>query len=191
MPAYSKQTQKLHQSRIRAVLVISPGASLREIQSSLEASKTAPLQLTLDYINKLRKKIIGERLTRHDRTTIKNRISELQDKLQKINEQLWQIAGSSTSGQKEKIAALKTLAENDIKLLQAEMDAGIFTRQIGNLDITAKRNQPIDEEHQERILKTFGSWGFIDAEATEIKTQPHDQPQTLPQTDAPGNKSAA
>lgn len=190
MSTYSDETKKYHHSRVRAVLIVSPGATIREIQKSLEASTQAPLQLSEDYLQKIRKKIIGERLTRHDKATIKARISQLQDKLEKINEQLWQIAGSKDSEAKDRIAALKALAENDIKQLQAEMDAGIFTRQIGNLDITAKRNQPIDEDHKRRILNTFGNWGFIEAEAKEIKTQPHDQTKTAPQADGPGNSSA-
>lgn len=189
MSIYSKETKRYHQSRVKAVLIISPSATIREIQKSLEASEKAPLQLSEDYITNLKRKIIGERLTRHDKATIKARIAQLQDKLEKINEQLWQIAGGASSEQKDKIAALKALAENDLKLLQAEMDAGIFTRQLGNIDLTAKRNLPIDEDHEKRILNAFGNWGFIEAEATEIKTQPHDQIKTLPQANSPGSSS--
>lgn len=169
MPSYSKENQRYHQNRVRAVLVINPQASLREISDSLKSSKTAPLPLDLEYIAKLRKKIEGERANRHAGSGIANRISALQDKIHKLNEQLWQIAADGTTSKKEKIAALKTLAENDLKLLQAEMDAGIYDRQLGKLDIEARRNQPIDEEHQKKIEQAFEAWGFIKPEPKTIE----------------------
>jgi hypothetical protein len=176
MPNYSKENQRYHQNRIRAVLVINPQASLREIKESLENSKTSPLPLHIDYLAKLRKKIDGERTNRHAGSGIAARISALQDKIHKINEQLWQIAASGTSGSRDKTAALKALAENDLKLLQAEMDAGIYDRKIGTVEIEARRNQPIDEEHQKKIEQAFEAWGFIQPEPKTIEIKQENDP---------------
>jgi hypothetical protein len=169
MPSYSKENKDYHKSRIRAVLVISPGASVREIQQSLGAGKT-PLKLHHDYINKLKNAIFKERSKRNHKE-INQRISSLQDKLQKIDEQLWQIAASPDSSKRDKVTALKALAEHELKLLQAEMDAGVYTRKLGEVEIEARRNQPIDPDHEKRTLQAFENWGFIEAEAREIKNE--------------------
>ena len=139
MPAISKETQDYHKSRIRAVLVVDPQASLTEIKTTLAKSPSAPLNLDKDYISRLVKKIYGERATRNDRANISRRISELQDKLKRIDGQLWAIAADKGTKDVAKVQALKALAENELKLLSAEMDAGLYERTVGTLKVEERK----------------------------------------------------
>jgi hypothetical protein len=139
MPALSKETQNYHQSRIRAVLVVDPQASLREIKDTLAKSPSAPINLDRDYISRLVKKIRAERAVRNDQVSIGRRISELQDKIKRIDGQLWAIAADRGAKDIAKVQALKALAENELKLLSAEMDAGIYDRKVGTLKVEERK----------------------------------------------------
>jgi len=161
MPALSTETQNYHKSRIRAVLVVDPQASLREIKETLSKSFNAPLNLDLVYISKLVKKIHVERTVRNDRANISRRISELQDKLKRIDGQLWTIAADKGAKDIAKVQALKALAENELKLLSAEMDAGIYERKVGTLKVEERKvslltiiNQ-VEPNERARLINAF------------------------------------
>lgn len=180
MAAYSKAQRDYHKSRIRAIMVHNPDASDRYIKETLQAAKQAPLSLHRTYIATIKKKILVERTNRHNGANIAHRLAFIQDKIRQIDKQLWDLVNSEHIGDREKIAALKELRENEIKLLQAEMDAGLYDRKLGTIDIEALRNRQIDPAHQQRAIDSFKAWGFIEADAVEVETkQPNDQPQPI------------
>jgi hypothetical protein len=69
---------------------------------------------------------------------------------------------------KDQIAAINTIIKWDIAILQAEMDAGIFERQLGTLEVE-KRSRPIDPEKKANIFSALERWGFIEANAVVVK----------------------
>lgn len=150
-------TRQYHASRIRSVMVLTPGASAYEIQKALERSDQ-PLSLDPRYIQKIRDKIIGERARRNDLLTIGPRIAYIQDKKQLIDSQLWRLITDPATGDRAKVQALGLLMKNETDLLQAEMDAGIFERKIGTL---AVERGPMESEHKTRVIDALEKWGMV------------------------------
>ncbi len=157
MPSYSEEQRKYQISRIRAVLILKPNASLREIQETLEESAEAPLHLQLNYIGKLTKKIVSERTRRNDNLNIGSRLSTVQDKKNMIDSRLWIEAANPRNPAIARIAALEKLMKNELELLQAEMDAGLFERKLGTFQINGK----ITEERKILIIQAFQNFGII------------------------------
>jgi hypothetical protein len=48
----------------------------------------------------------------------------------------------------------------DLAILKAEMDAGVFDREIGSVDPNVYRAQPLDPETADRIADAFKRWGI-------------------------------
>lgn len=138
MAKTTKEMQEYYKSRVRSALVVDPQASLRSIQLALEKSKS-PLKLSLGFLSGIVKKINKERTYRNNNANIKTRLALLQDKIKRIDMELWGVASGHATADKDKIQALKALAENDIKLLNAEMDAGIFERQVGTIKVDERK----------------------------------------------------
>ncbi|GEM_PF-5712978 len=168
MALYGKQTGEYHKSRIRAVLVVRPDASLRDIQSTLEESTEAPLTLTLHYIGKLKNKILKERINRFN-ANLRERLSTMQDKKMAIDIRLWSEATNQRSPAIARIAALRDLFRNELELMESEMNAGLYERKLGTVDM--KHAYKISPEHQALILRAFENYGIIkdtDAEPVQL-----------------------
>lgn len=166
MARYSKQHIEEHKNRIRSVLVVNPGASLRTIQETLENSEENPLHLHIDYISKLRKKIIKERAHRNDRLLVGTRIAEMQDKKARIDQMLWREASDKTNSGKVRVTALVSLLKAELDLLNAELDSGIFQRKLGSIHMT--KTLELKTEQKVLIVKAFRNFGLVDD--TIIKT---------------------
>lgn len=165
MPAYSKENQHYYESRIRSIMVLRPEVSLREIQQTLEDSTEAPLHLTLNYISKLKHKIVGERAHRNDNLNKGARIAALQDKHAMVAQRLWVEASNIKNPGVVRVMALKALVELDTKMLNAEMDAGIYERALGTLEVARK---PISVEDANRIMASLKMWGILPEQAKQV-----------------------
>lgn len=164
MPSYSKEKQQYHRERVRAVLVVRPNATPHEIQRVLNESADASLHLDHDYITKIMKKIVDERRTRLERSHINLRLAVIQDKKQAIDERLWSEATNPENPAVARVVALKELLKNELELLQAEMDAGVFTRHLGELQHQAA---PLTAERKAELLAVFIRWGFVKPKPTQ------------------------
>jgi hypothetical protein len=158
MPAYSEEKRKYHLERVRAVMILRPNATPREIQTVLEQSIEAPLHLDDEYIAKLMKKIIEERRRRLELANLNLRIATIQDKKRLIDERLWREATNPNNPPVARIVALRELFKNELELLQAEMDAGVFTRHLGEIE---HRPAPLTDAEKAKILSVFLKWGLI------------------------------
>lgn len=173
MPAYSAERQKYHLERVRAVMVVRPQASAEEIQRVLEESGEAPLRLDRQYIEKLQRKVVRERTARLERSHLSLRLATIQDKKERIDAHLWQEATNQTNDERARITALGLLFKNELELLQAEMDAGVFERHLGTL-----RNlpPPLAPELRAKIIEAMINWGIVKpkhADGTPNSYQPN------------------
>lgn len=159
MPALSKETREYHIERVREVIAINPRASARSIRAILESNSQDPLVLDRDYIGALLKKIRAERRVRFDRKIVEERLSEIQDQTEQVVQQLWLILLDTKQSAKNRIAAANGIVSADHKFWQAQLDAGIFERKLGTIDLEIqRRNKPIPAEVKEIMINAIRQW---------------------------------
>ena len=147
------------------MLIFQPTASLREIQKVLENSKEEPLHLDLNYVGKLRDRIFAERTRRNDHRNLKVRLAEIQDEHKAIKTRLWREATDPRSPAVARIMALDKLAKSELELLSAEMDAGLYERKIGTIDV--KHEHALAPDMLAPIILALQNYGIVDRKKVE------------------------
>lgn len=165
MPTYRDETQHYHRERVREVLALQPTASTRTIREALQADPNAPLTLDRSYLDNLRRKIEGERRHRYDRAEVAQRLAELQDRTETIIAQMWRILLKTTAEPAERIAAARTIIDAEHRFLEAQMNAGIFERNLGTLDVA--HTLQLTPEYRALILRAFANYGLVIAHPPE------------------------
>jgi hypothetical protein len=157
--------------RIREILVTDPRAGGQKIRKALLNSPEFPLDLDEKFITRQIRKIRAERSARQYAPDIKARISEMEERTEMVMRQMWQIIGSSSATNQEKIVAAKVIASADKDLLDAQMDAGVFDRKVGTLDVEENKRIILElpPEVKAPMLRAFKNYGLINPE-----------PRTLP-----------
>jgi hypothetical protein len=142
-PAYSKEKEKEFRAMIRILLTRRPDSSLNELQDAMALNKYA---LTIDYLNKLYKKVLEERAYRLDHQVLKKEIAKYEDLVKAGEEELWAILATATADEKEtKVRAVRTLVEIRGELIDRKIASGIFN---------------VAEENSEGFLN-FQVWGQL------------------------------
>lgn len=149
------------------------------------------------YLTKLLKKITQEQRRNLDTDRIEDRIIETRERFSIVTQRLMKIAfwefnylreGIPMPSAGEQIAALNSIMKLDLALLSAEMDAGIFKRELGEVDVL-HRAAPLSVEKKQEILSTFKAWGIgpKHIEARMIASQETNGDTNTPSTNnAPG-----
>ncbi len=157
---------------IRDAIVIDPLISVSKLQDALfekglRSAMNSPLHW--HYVAKLRDKIHRQSIENVDRQEVTHRIAEMKERYRLVFERLIRIAFYSDDFKKEgipppsyrdQISALREISRLDVSIFGAELDAGIFERHIGTLEIE-KRNKPLPAELKAQMLKAFTNWGII------------------------------
>jgi len=163
---------------IRDSIAIDPLISVSRLQDVLfnKGFKSANNQvLTWHYIAKLVRKINREASERADRQKVTERLSQSKERYRLVFDRLMRIAfytedlkkeGMPPPSYRDQISALNSIVRLDIAILNAEMDAGIFERHIGTLEVD-KRNKPIPKEVKERIRQAMINWGMMPEEISK------------------------
>lgn len=160
---------------IRDAIVIDPLISVAKLQDALfdkgyKTSSNNPLNW--DYVAKLRGKIHRQSIENVDQQRVSARVAEMKERYRLVFERLIRIAFYSDDLKKEglqppsfrdQISALREISRLDVAIFGAELDAGIFERHIGTLEIE-KRNKPLPPELKTQMLKAFANWGIIPKE---------------------------
>jgi hypothetical protein len=173
---------------IRDILVIDPLISITKMQDALleKGHKTATGN-TLDwrYIQKLKLKVHRKTVEDTDRGKVVPRIAEMKERYRLMIDKLLRIifAGddlkSMPASYKDQINAINSLVKLDVLIFNAELDAGIFERHLGTIEIE-KRNKPLPPELKAVMLKAFVNWGIVPPEAIT-----HEEPSiTIKPTEA-------
>lgn len=162
----SKEFKEYARSRVRAVLVSNPGASLRQIKTALAKSKN-PLDISVKTIQRHVHAIRKDRTMRNNWKLINERIGEIQDKKEQIDQMLWAIAADPNEKTLNRIAAMRELMENEKRLLQSEMDAGIFERKLGTLTHIPAA---VDPAKRAEVVEAMVRFGII-KKAKTIETE--------------------
>lgn len=135
----------MHQERVREILILNDRATLLQIQKALEEAPRDPISLTINYIAKLRKKIEGEQVNRFNHAIVHRELSKFQDLVSTMRVQLIKIASDKEASHKDKIAAMREITRAHSDVFQRMFDAGIFTKKIGEMELTANISAIIAE----------------------------------------------
>lgn len=160
---------------IRDTISLDPLISTRRLQDVLHRNGFSTANgnpLDREYIGKLIRKLRKEASSNVDRQVIAERLAGTKERFRVMTDRLLKIAfwdytkmqdGMFPPTYQEQIRAIDTVMKWDIAILNAEMDAGIFQRNLGKLEIE-KRNRPVDDDQARIILSAMQQWGFVDAE---------------------------
>lgn len=139
----SKEMEKLYIARIRRLLIISPEVTIMAVAGKLKINK--------DYAHKLLKKIRGEKVNRYNFYTVNAVLADFEDKMAEAERTLWTIINNTMTTNKDKVAAIRELRNNNKDIIEAMFNAGVFEKQLGRLKTEGKMD---DEQHKE-LLNAF------------------------------------
>ena len=115
------------------------------------------------------RKLNREKALAVDQQKIQDRLAITKEQYRIITEKLWKIIdwkldyineGIGMPKVQDIIRAANTIINLDLAVLKAEMDAGIFDRKLGTLDLNVYRAAPLDPEVADRIAESFKRWGI-------------------------------
>lgn len=168
------QEDKLKRA-IRDAIVIDPLISVQRLQDALfEKGFRTSSNGVLDwhYVAKMRDKVHRKSIENVDQQKVIERVAEMKERYRLVFERLIRIAFYSEDLKKEgipppsvrdQISALREISRLDVAIFGAELDAGIFERHIGTLEIE-KRSKPLPPELKAQMIKAFTNWGIIPKE---------------------------
>lgn len=141
-----------------------------------------------NYLKKLIHKLNRQSQVECDQTEISERLGKTRERFALMIEKLFKIAfwreeylheGYLIPKYQDQIKAMSAIAKMDLALLQAEMDAGVFERHLGTLDIDVARRKPIPENLRENAWKVFKNWGLVPRTAEMPKLENGSDKQQL------------
>lgn len=162
MPQYTKENEQKHLEAVKQVMALNPGISIQGIRRSIEKSKKLTLDAT--YIGRLRERVRDERKKRFDDKRVEEKIAEMEDTTHQLVRKLWRIIlgkGKSAVTNSNIIEAAKAIVNAEHKLFQAQLDAGIFERKLGELEV--KERYQISKADREKIMKAMVNFGIVKA----------------------------
>lgn len=169
------QEEKIKRA-IRDILVVDPLISIAKLQDALfEKGYRSANATVLDwrYIQKLKHKVHRTTVEQTDRAKVSERVSEMKERYRLMLERLMRIVyysdemkkeGFSPPTVREQINAINSIIRLDVMLFNSELDAGLFERHLGTLEIE-QRNRPLPAELKAAMLKAFVNWGVVPKEA--------------------------
>lgn len=157
---------------IRDLVVRNPLISIHQLRRELvgKGFKTAEGNpLDWYYVAKVLRKLNREKAMAVDEQKIGERLAITKERYRVIIEKLWKIIdwkkeylseGIFMPNANDIIRAANTIVKLDLAILQAEMDAGIFERKLGALDMNVYRATKLPPEVAEKIAGAFKRWGI-------------------------------
>jgi hypothetical protein len=157
---------------IRDIVARNPLVSVAALQRDLaERGFKTNQGNTLDwyYVAKVVRKLNREKALAVDAQKIGERLAITKERYRVIIEKLWKIIdwkpeyaadGILLPETGEIIRAADTIIKMDLAILKAEMDAGIFDRKLGTVDLNVYRALPLDPDKAAKIAEAFQRWGI-------------------------------
>lgn len=171
MPSYSDKIQEEHKELVKNALALKPRAGVHVIADML---KKAGRSLDAKYVNKIKRKIIQERQLRFNEKKVNERISEIEEKANIVQEKLWEILLGKYTNDSNKVAAARAIVETEKKLFESQMDAGIFERKIG--EVAIRHSIDPNDPAMIAVMNAFRNYGIIKKTATVIEPKQLDGP---------------
>jgi hypothetical protein len=157
----SKEQANLYSANIRKLMVVQHDMPALEMQKQLQK---LGIHLHVEYIRRLREKILGERMRRVDRKSLNMALAAFEDVLTETARTAWQIALSPQATRMERLIAIKEIRESHTVIFNKLFDAGVFDRKLGSVDVNVKRSRPLSQDVEEEIFAAFQRWGIFPAQ---------------------------
>lgn len=174
----SKEQENFYITQIRRLIVIDPDMSAREIQEHLAENN---LRLDDKYVAKLKEKIYKQRSHSTDRQTLHLALGKMSEALKEVIKEAWITATRASTKPREKVMALKLIADNEVQLFEMLFDAGVFNRKLGEIDLNVIRDRPISSATIDGIVDNMKKWGF------DLEAEPEKKLLTSVATEKPSN----
>lgn len=156
MSKYAKEKTREHMELVRRALIQNPDMSVPQVKASVEAFLKLTKPLDYHYVIRLVKRIHAERANRYAYGNRK-RVSELEDHYKFFAMQVRKILQEEELDAKDKISALKTLYDSDVKLFEQQQNANIFPKAPEKVELTLKHTvddiAPFSVEHMFKVLR--------------------------------------
>jgi hypothetical protein len=150
---------------IRNAIAVNPLVSIRRMQEIVEHNTGR--SISDKYTSKLMQKIRRQAIIQSDRKQMNERLAEIRERFRVLTDDLFRTIywnpdflkqyGLSYPSYKERLAAMKLLAQLDLALFHAELDAGMFeNRQTAIADML--RQGVLPTELREQVVGVFRTW---------------------------------
>jgi hypothetical protein len=150
---------------VRNAIAVNPLVSVRRMQEIVE--KNTGRLLSDKYTAKLMKKLRRRAIIESDRKQVNERLSEVRERFRVLTDDLMRIIywtpeiakiyGQPCPSFKERIAAMKLLAQLDLAIFKAELDIGMFKN--GQTGVSYLLRQGVaPTEMQEQLTKASRTW---------------------------------
>lgn len=176
MPALPQEIHEVNLEYVRQALVLNPRATVGEVKSLLEARPKFPVFLSEKYIGKLIRKVKVERFHRYDHDSVNRRLAEIEDITQAVAGEMWKIFLDPLADKKARVMAGKTIIDSHHKFLESQMNAGVFTRQLGTIDVEHQHEHTLTvnlpPEIEDSVMRALENHGIIKPKYRVLNSAP-------------------
>ncbi|MCX6737876.1 MAG: hypothetical protein NTY11_00395 [Candidatus Parcubacteria bacterium] len=162
------EKEEFLQNTIRNAIAVNPLVSIRRMQEIVEYNTGR--SISDKYTSKLMHKIRRRAVIQSDRKQMNERLAEIRERFRVITDDLFRTIywnpdflkqyGLVHPSYKERLAAMKLLAQLDLALFHAELDAGMFeNRQTAIADMLQQGVLP--NELREQVVGVFRTWKLM------------------------------
>lgn len=161
------EKEEILKTTIRNVIALNPLVSIRKMQELVDHN-TGHL-ISDKYLARLMQKIRRQAIIESDRKKITERLAEVRERYRVLIEDLartiyWKPEflnqyGTQLPSNKERIMAMKLLAQMELALFKVELDVGTFENKQLALNEMLKQGILPTELH-EQVVGVFRSWRF-------------------------------
>lgn len=156
---------------IRDAIALNPFISVLALSKLLQQQGVTHVNgtpINRMYLAKLVKKIERRKLTEQERKKAEHRIIEIRERHRLAVQKLLKIAffdrekaepGTEIPTVKDQIKAIEAIHRWDLAILNAEMDAGIFERKLGSVEVN--EHHTLEVEQMTPMLAALKNFGIV------------------------------
>lgn len=159
------EKEEIIKNTIRNALALNPLVSIRQMQEFVE--KNTGRSISDKYVAKLMRKIRRRAVVESDRKQMNERLAEVRERYRVTMDHLvriiywrydfWKDHGIEEPKLRDRIAAMRLLAQMEIVLFRAELDAGMFEDRQAAID-DMLRQGVLPTELREQVIGAFRTW---------------------------------
>jgi len=159
------EKEEFLQNTIRNAIAVNPLVSIRGMQEIVEHNTGR--SISDKYTSKLMRKIRRQAIIQSDQKQMNERLAEIRERFRVLTDDLFRTIywkpdfleqyGLSYPSFKQRLAAMKLLAQLELALFHAELDAGMFeNKQIAIEEML--RQGVLPTELREQVIGVFRTW---------------------------------
>ncbi len=157
------EKEEFLKNTIRDIIAINPLTSIRRMQELVEQRTQRPI--SDKYVSKLMRKIRRGAIVQSDRTKLNERLAEVRERYRvlilDLNKMIyWRNEhGIKRPTTRERLSAIRLVAQLDLALFKAELDAGMYEDRRGAIEEMLKQGL-LPTELREQVVAVFRTWKF-------------------------------